>query len=61
MKKIVAMLLALTMVFALCACGNSAAPAPSAEEDTPAAEQPAAEQPAAIKVGLVCLHDENST
>ena len=61
MKKIVAMLLALTMVFALCACGNSAAPAPSAEEDTPAAEQPAAEQHAAIKVGLVCLHDENST
>lgn len=61
MKKIVAMLLALTMVFALCACGSSAAPAPSAEEDSPAAEQPAAEQPAAIKVGLVCLHDENST
>ena len=38
MKKILALLLALTMVFALAACGSSAAPA---------AEQPAAEEPAA--------------
>ena len=49
MKKIVALLLALVMVFALCACGQTAAPAqneePAAEE--PAAEEPVAEEPAA--------------
>ncbi len=47
MKKFLAMLLALAMVFALAACGQSAAPAateaPAAEE---AAEAPAAEAPA---------------
>ena len=43
MKKIIAMLLAVVMVFALAACGgnsgSSAAPAPAAEK--PAAEAPA--------------------
>ncbi len=51
MKKILAMLLALCMVFALCACGQSAAPAEQpaqqdaapAEEATPADATPAAE------------------
>ena len=43
MKKILALLLALTMVFALCACGGSSAPA---------AEAPAAEAPAGEKVTL---------
>lgn len=42
MKKILAMLLALTMVFALCACGQAAAPAapaaPAAGEAAPAAD-----------------------
>ena len=42
MKKLLALLLALCMVFALAACGGSSAPA--AEE--PAAEEPAAEAPA---------------
>ena len=42
MKKTIAMLLALVMVFALCACGQTAAPAPAAE--APAAEAPAAEE-----------------
>ncbi len=44
MKKILAMLLALTMVFALCACGSTpaAAPAPAATV-APAAEAPAEE------------------
>ncbi len=37
MKKLFALLLALCMVFALCACGQAAAPAPAA----PAAEAPA--------------------
>ena len=51
MKKILALLLALVMVFALCACGQQAAPAPAAEApaapaDAPAAEAPAAEAPA---------------
>ena len=43
MKKVLALMLALAMVFALAACGGSAAPAPAADQP---AEQPA-EQPAA--------------
>ena len=43
MKKILALLLALAMMFALAACGQSAAPAPAEE---PAAEEPAAEEAA---------------
>ena len=43
MKKILALLLAFVMVFALAACGSSEAPAAEA----PAAEAPAAEAPAA--------------
>ncbi len=52
MKKIAALLLALCMVFALCACGSAAAPAateaPAAEAEAPAAEAetPAAEETA---------------
>ncbi|MBO5502675.1 MAG: BMP family ABC transporter substrate-binding protein, partial [Clostridia bacterium] len=64
MKKIIALLMALCMVFALCACGGSKAPAAEA----PAAEAPAAEAPAAeanpmadVKLGFIFLHDENST
>ena len=47
MKKLLAVLLALSMVFALCACGGAekAEEAPAAE--APAAEAPAAEAPAA--------------
>ncbi len=61
MKKIIAMLLALVMVFALAACGSSSTPAPAATE-APAAEEPAAEPAAkaAPVAGLICLHDENS-
>ncbi len=47
MKKYVAMLLALVMVFALCACGSKTDDAGSADAD--------------FKVGFICLHDENST
>ena len=68
MKKTFAMILALVMVFALCACGQAAAPAPAAEApaaEAPAAEAPAAEAPAAeapaVKVGFIFLHDEQST
>lgn len=50
MKKITALLLAMLMVFALCACGSEPAANDSAEkaDDT-------------FKVGLICLHDEQST
>ena len=64
MKKIVALLMALCMVFALCACGQSAAPAatesPAADA---AADAPAVDATAAsdLKVGFIFLHDENST
>ena len=46
MKKILALLLALCMIFALAACGETA-PAPAAQNEAPAAEEPAAEAPAA--------------
>ena len=47
MKKITAMILALVMVFALCACGSN-----GDNEDK--------KEDASLKVGLICLHDENS-
>ena len=50
MKKITALLLAMLMVFALCACGSE----PAADDAEPAGE-------AGFKVGLICLHDEQST
>ena len=49
MKKLIAMLLALALVFGLVACGGSSAPAAEA----PAAEAPAAEAPAAKAEGSV--------
>ena len=59
MKKFLALMLALCMVFALCACGQQAAPttteeapaaeAPAAEDAAPAAEEAAAPE---IKVGI---------
>lgn len=52
MKKFFALVLSLALVFALCACGSAAAPAPAAPaapaaSEAPAAEAPAAEAPAA--------------
>ncbi|MFR6424430.1 MAG: BMP family ABC transporter substrate-binding protein [Oscillospiraceae bacterium] len=47
MKKFVSMLLALVMVFALCACGNKTE---DGDKDK-----------SRLKVGFICLHDENST
>ena len=54
MKKIMAMLLALVMVFALCACGQEAAPAaaPAAPAAAPAAEEAA---PAAAESTIYVL------
>lgn len=57
MKKVLALLLALTLVFALAACGTKA-PADSAE---PGASQEPAENPdSALKIGIILLHDENT-
>ena len=51
MKKLTAIVLALVMVFALCACGgNNDDPQTTDNGET-----------AKIKAGLICLHDENST
>ena len=59
MKKLIALMMALVMVFALCACGQQAAPAPAAE--APAAEAPAAEAPAADQTVLTmwCIATES--
>ena len=76
MKKIIALLLALVMVFALAACASKTeAPAEETKAETAATEtateekteqtteEPAAETaaPADFKVGFIMLHDENST
>ncbi len=66
MKKIIAMLLALVMVFALCACGDSKAPEQPAEAPAEAPADAPADAPAEngakdLKVGFIFLHDENST
>ena len=60
MKKLLALLLALTMVFALCACGQTAAPAESA---APAEESAAPEAPAADEITLdviICQYGPNT-
>ena len=48
MKKLLALLLALAMVFALAACGGTEAPAEEAPADDAAAEAPAEEAPAEV-------------
>ena len=59
MKKFLAILLAAVLCFALAACGGNA----NTEETTVADETTvaAAADLADIKMGLICLHDENST
>lgn len=54
MKKALAFILALVMVFALCACGNSAAPAatPAPAEAAPAKEAPV--EKTALSLATVC-------
>ena len=52
MKKITALLLAMVMVFALCACGNN-----NDDKKTDDGNKSASD----IKVGFIFLHDENST
>lgn len=48
MKKLIALVLALCMVFALCACGTKS-------------ETPDNTAKANVKIGVICLHDENSS
>ena len=53
MKKLLALLLALAMIFSLAACGGSDKDATAdGNKDTAASD---------IKVGFICLHDEKST
>lgn len=58
MKKILALALALCMVFALCACGNNNAPA---ESQTPAESEAPAEAPVDTSVLNVCIASEPDT
>ena len=59
MKKLIALLLAMTMLFALAACGSQAAPAaetqPAADAE-PAAEAPAEAETPAEKIPLKISH-----
>ena len=72
MKKIIALLIALVMVFALCACGSNETgkteeTAKTEEtgktEETATSEETTGEETAAVvvKAGFIFLHDENST
>ncbi len=59
-KRILAMLLAGAMVFSLAACGGSGAETPAPEGSAPAETTPAETDGAkTIKVGMVCIGDEN--
>ncbi len=59
MKKFLATLLALAMVLSLAACGGKS-DAPAASDDSDKTEEPAANPAADVKIGLICVHDENS-
>ena len=54
MKKILVLILALSLIFVLCACGESTVEPTNVYSKTDAS-------PLAFKVGLICLHDENSS
>ena len=70
MKKILAFLLAAMMVLAFAACGedNGGNPPPTPDVKGMSADvlprnamTPSVEIPADFKIGMICLHDENST
>ena len=66
MKKIIAILLAAVLCFALAACGGNSSDEPEmlGMSDSPIAEAALDydyEVPDDFKLGVICLHDENST
>ena len=70
MKKILAFLLAAMMVLAFAACGedNGGTPTPTPDVKGMSADvlprnamTPSVEIPADFKIGMICLHDDNST
>ena len=70
MKKILALLLAAMMVLAFAACGGDDGGTPTPTPDVKGmsadvlprnAMTPSVEIPADFKIGMICLHDENST
>ena len=70
MKKILAFLLAAMMVLAFAACGEDNGGTPTPTPDVKGmsvdvlprnAMTPSVEIPADFKIGMICLHDENST
>lgn len=58
MKKILAILMALALVLGLAACGSKT---PADEPENGSESTSAAADYADLKIGLICLHDENST
>jgi len=58
MKKFLALLLSLVMALSLAACGGGDKPADTGE---PADAGDGGDAAPSIKVGFICLHDENST
>ncbi len=56
MKKFLALLLSLTMALSLAACGSGETTA----EGDPAGEEASGGAPADVKIGLICIHDQNS-
>ena len=59
MKKVLAIVLSLILVLGLAACGST-----SSDENTTATTQAGTAEGvdySSIKIGLICLHDENST
>ena len=61
-KRLLAMLLAGAMIFGLAACGNGnegSTETPSTGETTPAGTETGAPEGKTVKVGLICIGDEN--
>ena len=62
MKKLLALLLALTMALSLAACGgNEQTNEPSDQDGTNETQESGGDEAPDIKVGFIFLHDENST
>ena len=60
--KLLALLLALALVFGFAACGGKDTPAADETTAAPADETTAAAADvSSVKIGFICLHDENST